>query len=110
VAKLAGISVPSRGGWSGGLGLGCGFISVIFVYRLEFWSVSVACSVDFFGVGASALGAFVDSVNLRCGVSGMLFANSINDFVAAGPRKDEFSAGGGIWLPYRPLTIDPWLG
>jgi hypothetical protein len=90
---------------------GCGFISVIFVSRLEFWSVSVArVSVVFFGVVASALGAFVDSVNLRYGVSGMLFANSINDFVAAGPRKDECSAGGGIWLPYRPLTIDPWLG
>ena len=85
--KLAGTSVPSRGGRCEGGGLGCGDISVTLASRLGFWSVPVACvSVVFFGVGASALGAFVDSVNLRYGVSGMLFANSVSELYS-GSKK-----------------------
>ena len=100
-AGLAG--VPCRGGWGGGGGLWCVFIS-----SLEFWSMSVArSSIVFFWLLVSALGAFVDRVNLRYGVSDILFANSINDFLAAGPRKEECSAGVGTRLPYKPLTIDP---
>ena len=107
-AGLAGVSIPCRGGWGGGGGLWCVFISDVFVSSLEFWSMSVArSSIVFFWLLASALGAFVDRVNLRYGVSDMLFANSINDFLAAGPRKEECSAGVGTRLPYKPLTIDP---
>ena len=72
-ARLAGVSVPYRGGWSGGGGLWCAFIPVVFVSSLAFWSMSVArSSIVFFWLLASALGAFVDRVNLRYGVSDML--------------------------------------